>query len=102
MSDGKLHTPKPDCFLDGITRRTVIDLAKAKGYDVVERYIEPEEMADAREAFLTGTAVEVTPVSEIGDYRFTPGETCKTLMEAYDNAVRRPTELAALVSGSAA
>ena len=102
MSDGKLHTPKPDCFLDGITRRTVIDLAKAKGYEVVERHIEPQEMADASEAFLTGTAVEVTPISEIDSYRFTPGETCKTLMEAYDRAVRRPTELAALVSGSAA
>ncbi|AUG53985.1 branched-chain amino acid aminotransferase [Thalassospira marina] len=81
--DGKLHTPTPDCFLNGITRRTVIDLAKARGIEVIERTILPEEMADFEECFLTGTAAEVTPVSEIGQYKFTPGQICKTLMEDY-------------------
>ncbi|RCK42476.1 branched-chain amino acid aminotransferase [Thalassospira profundimaris] len=81
--DGKLHTPTPDCFLNGITRRTVIDLAKARGIEVIERTILPEEMADFEECFLTGTAAEVTPVSEIGQYTFTPGQICKTLMEDY-------------------
>ncbi|MBO6519419.1 MAG: branched-chain amino acid aminotransferase [Rhodospirillales bacterium] len=87
MPDGKLHTPKPDCFLDGITRRTVIELAKKRGIDVVERAIMPEEMADASECFLTGTAAEVTPVSEIGEYTFTPGEICRQMMEDYDRIV---------------
>ena len=74
MGDGRLHTPTPDCFLDGITRRTVIDLARARGIEVVERAILPDELAEAREVFLTGTAAEVTPVGEIDHYRFTPGE----------------------------
>ena len=87
--DGKLHTPTPDCFLDGITRRTTIALAKARQIEVVERAIMPEELARASEVFLTGTAVEVTPVSEIGDYKFTPGALTKTLMEDYDAEVRR-------------
>ncbi len=81
--DGKLHTPTPDCFLNGITRRTVIELAKARGIEVIERTILPEEMADFDECFLTGTAAEVTPVSEIAQYTFTPGQICKTLMEDY-------------------
>lgn len=87
--DGKLHTPTPDCFLDGITRRTTIALAKARQIEVIERAIMPEELAQASEVFLTGTAVEVTPVSEIGDYRFTPGEMTRVLMEDYDAEVRR-------------
>ena len=87
MDDGKIHTPTPDCFLDGITRRTVIELAKKRGYDVIERAIMPEEMASASECFLTGTAAEVTPVSVIGDYTFTPGEVCRYMMEDYDRAV---------------
>jgi branched-chain amino acid aminotransferase len=87
MDDGKIHTPTPDCFLDGITRRTVIELAKKRGYDVVERAIMPEEMANASECFLTGTAAEVTPVSVIGDYTFTPGDVCRHMMEDYDRAV---------------
>ncbi len=73
VKDGVLHTPTPDCFLDGITRRTVIELAKARGMKVVERAIMPEEMSGFSECFLTGTAAEVTPVSEIAQYRFTPG-----------------------------
>lgn len=87
MDDGKIHTPTPDCFLDGITRRTVIELAKKRGYDVVERAILPEEMANASECFLTGTAAEVTPVSVIGDYTFTPGDVCRYMMEDYDRVV---------------
>ena len=88
MDDGKLHTPVPDCFLDGITRRTVIDLAKRRGFDIVERQIKPEEMANASECFLTGTAVEVTPVGQIDKYSFTPGEVCNVLGEDYSQLVR--------------
>ncbi|HAE00841.1 MAG TPA: branched-chain amino acid aminotransferase [Rhodospirillaceae bacterium] len=102
MEDGKLHTPDPDCFLDGITRRTVIDLARRNGYEIVQRHIKPEEMAQATEAFLTGTAVEVTPIASIGEYQFTPGKVCETLMKAYDAEVRRGSDKAALITGSAA
>src|SRR5690606_15676798 len=66
VQDGKLHTPDPDCFLDGITRRTVIDLARRRGIEVVQRAIMPEEMGGFEECFLSGTAAEVTPVSEVG------------------------------------
>ena len=86
--DGVLHTPTPDCFLDGITRRTVIDMARARGIEVVERAIMPEELAKADEAFLTGTAAEVTPVSEIDDYCFTVGPIARQMIEDYDAAVR--------------
>lgn len=88
IKDNQIHTPIPDCFLDGITRRTVIGLAKARGYEVIERAIMPEEMADFEECFLTGTAAEVTPVAEIGPYKFTPATVCKTLMEDYMALVR--------------
>ena len=95
MSDGKIHTPTPDCFLDGITRRTVIDLARARGIEVVERAIMPEEMADASECFLTGTAAEVTPVGSIAEYSFTPGDISRQLMEDYDRKVgKAPAEAA--------
>ncbi|WP_025899730.1 branched-chain amino acid aminotransferase [Sneathiella glossodoripedis] len=87
--EGVLHTPTPDCFLDGITRRTVIDLAKSRGIEVVERAIQPEEMAEFEECFLTGTAAEVTPVQCINDYQFTPGSICETLIRDYDALVRR-------------
>ncbi len=87
IRDGIIHTPTPDCFLDGITRRTVIDLAKRRSIEVVERAIMPDELADFSECFLTGTAAEVTPVSEIGPYSFVPGEICKTLMEDYEAEV---------------
>jgi branched-chain amino acid aminotransferase len=87
MNDGKLHTPTPDCFLNGITRQTVIELAKTRGIGVVEHAIMPEELADAKEVFLTGTAAEVTPVRAIDEHTFTPGDICKVLMEDYDKAV---------------
>lgn len=94
--DGVIHTPKPDCFLDGITRRTVIDLARRRGYEVVERAIMPEELSGFDECFLSGTAAEVTPVSEIGTYRFTPADISKQLMADYEAEVRgRPAVQAA-------
>jgi len=87
--DGVLHTPDPDCFLDGITRRTVIELAKSRGIKVVERAIMPEELADFDECFLTGTAAEVTPVGSIGEHNFVPGIICQQLIGDYENCVRR-------------
>ena len=83
MQDGRLHTPAPDCFLDGITRRTIIALARARGIEVVQRAILPDEIKGAREVFLTGTAAEVTPVGEIDELRFTPGEVTRLLTEDY-------------------
>ena len=95
VRDGVIHTPVPDCFLDGITRRTVIDLARRRGYEVVERAIMPEEMETFEQCFLTGTAAEVTPVSEIGPYRFTVGEIARTLMGDYMETVTPKHALAA-------
>ncbi len=89
VQDGVLHTPTPDFFLDGITRRTVIGLAKDRGYEVVQRTIAPSELAKTQEVFLTGTAAEVTPVGEIDDHKFTVGEITRTLMTDYENLVRR-------------
>jgi branched-chain amino acid aminotransferase len=83
VRDGALHTPTPDCFLDGITRRSVIGLAKKRGYEVIERAIMPEEMKTFEQCFLTSTAAEVTPVSEIGPYTFKPGEITRVLLEDY-------------------
>ena len=94
VKDGKIHTPKPDCFLDGITRRTVIGLAKARGLEVIERAIMPEELEGFEQCFLTGTAAEVTPVSEIGPYNFTVGEITSNLMNDYFAAVQ-PAKAAA-------
>ncbi len=81
--NGELHTPTPDCFLDGITRRTVIGLAEAQQIPVIERIIMPEELEKADEVFLTGTAAEVTPVGQIGDLSFTPGEVCRILIDDF-------------------
>ncbi|NNE83394.1 MAG: branched-chain amino acid aminotransferase [Alphaproteobacteria bacterium] len=96
--DGKIHTPTPDCFLDGITRRSVIKLAQQRGYEVIERAIMPEELGDASEMFVTGTAAEVTPISDIADgqYTFEVGTITKTLMTDYDDLVNgRPVAVAA-------
>jgi branched-chain amino acid aminotransferase len=87
VKDGKIHTPDPDAFLDGITRQTVIELARARGIEVIERAIQPDEMADFEQCFLTGTAAEVTPVSEIGPHKFTVGAITKHLMDDYTAAV---------------
>ena len=89
MPDGKLHTPKPDCFLDGITRRTVIDIARYRGLEVVERAIQPAEISEAKEIFLTGTAAEVTPVGLIDNMSFTPGAVCQMLINDYSTLVNR-------------
>ncbi|MTH98152.1 branched-chain amino acid aminotransferase [Roseibium sp. RKSG952] len=91
IKDGKIHTPKPDCFLDGITRRTIIDLAKRRGLEVIERVIMPDELDGFEQCFLTGTAAEVTPVSEIGPHNFAVGEITKLLMSDYDAEVRAGT-----------
>jgi len=88
VKDGVLHTPTPDCFLDGITRRTVMELARRRGYEIVERQIKLEELADFSECFITGTAAEVTAVSEIGPYKFTPTEITQTLMDDYSTEVQ--------------
>lgn len=98
--DGKLHTPVPDCFLDGITRRTVIDLARRQGIEVIERPIMPEELAHADEIFLTGTAAEVTPVGLIDGLRFTPGQICRAMIDAYDAEVRLPAIAPATVAAA--
>lgn len=92
IKGGTIHTPTPDCFLNGITRQTVIDLAKKRQIEVVERVIMPEEMTDFEECFLTGTAAEVTPVSEIGPYKFTPGQISMDLMQDYEKAVHAHLE----------
>ncbi|WP_434050615.1 MAG: branched-chain amino acid aminotransferase [Roseibium sp.] len=88
IKDSKIHTPIPDCFLDGITRRTVIDLARDRGIEVIERVIMPEEIPGFEQCFVTGTAAEVTPVSEIAGTTFEVGEIIETLMKDYDAAVR--------------
>ncbi|MCX2725892.1 branched-chain amino acid aminotransferase [Roseibium salinum] len=88
VKDGKIHTPTPDCFLNGITRQTVIGLARGRGIEVVERAILPEELSSFEQCFVTGTAAEVTPVSEIDGNHYEVGEIIKTLMEDYDAAVR--------------
>ncbi len=81
--DGSIHTPIADCFLDGITRRTVIDPAKRRGIEVVERRIMPDELASFNECFLCGTGAEVTPVASIGPYTFTPGNISRVMIEDY-------------------
>src|SRR5215207_4057442 len=86
--DGQIHTPIADCFLDGITRQTVIGLARDRGLEVVERRIMPDELPSFNECFLTGTAAEVTPVAEIGPYRYAPGNITRTLIEDFNAAVR--------------
>ena len=91
VKDGAIHTPLADCFLDGITRRTVIALARARGVAVHERRIMPEELAGFDECFICGTGAEVTPVSEVGPYKFTPGALSRTLMEDYSALVRKPS-----------
>ncbi len=91
---GRIHTPTPDCFLDGITRQTVIGLARARGIEIVERHIQPEELARADEVFLTGTAVEVTPVREIDEYRFEVGPITRQLIGDFDALTRQPAQQA--------
>jgi len=88
IKDDKIHTPIADCFLDGITRQTVIGLAKKRGIEVIERRIMPDELQGFSECFITGSAAEVTAVAEIADWRFTPGAITKTLMDDYTAEVQ--------------
>jgi branched-chain amino acid aminotransferase len=88
IKDGKIHTPTADCFLDGITRRTVIDLAERRGIEVIQRRIMPEELSTFSECFITGTAAEVTAVSEIANWSFNPGGITKQLMDDYTAEVQ--------------
>ncbi len=88
IKDGAIHTPIADCFLNGLTRQTVIALAKAQGMDVIETRIMPEDLTTFNECFIVGSAAEVTPVAEIGPYTFKPGNMSRTLMHAYSNEVR--------------
>ncbi|SNS40755.1 branched chain amino acid aminotransferase apoenzyme [Sphingomonas laterariae] len=88
IKDGVIHTPTPDCFLDGITRRTVIGLAKKRGIEVIERAIWPEELESFEQMFVTGSAAEVTPVREVGPWSFEIGELTRQLQKDYADLVR--------------
>jgi branched-chain amino acid aminotransferase len=95
VKDGLIHTPMPDCFLDGITRRTVMGLAHKRGLEIVERAILPDELPSFSECFITGTAAEVTPVSEIAGASFKPGKICETLLGDYMALVQPKSRIAA-------
>ena len=95
IKDGVIHSPDPDCFLDGITRRSVIELAKARGIEVIDRAIMPEELGTFSECFITGTAAEVTPVSEIGEHRYKPGKITETLFSDFMALVKPKERVAA-------
>ncbi|MBY6164358.1 branched-chain amino acid aminotransferase [Pseudooceanicola nitratireducens] len=88
VKDGEVHTPKPDCFLNGITRQTVVGMLKDKGITVHERHIMPEELEGFEQCWLTGTAAEVTPVGQIGDFTFEVGALAKDMVESYEKLVR--------------
>ena len=88
VQNGALLTPTPDCFLDGITRRTIMDLARGRGVEVIERPIWPEELESFEQAFLTGTAAEVTPIGSIGPWNFIVGDLTRRLVRDYDELVR--------------
>ena len=88
VRDGEVHTPIADCFLDGITRRTAIRLLEARNVPVQERHIQPEELDSFEQCFLSGTAAEITPVTEIGEHKFEIGTIVRTLSEDYDSLVR--------------
>src|SRR3546814_400951 len=88
VKDGVLHTPSPDCFLNGLTRQTVIELAKKRGIEVVERAIWPEELADFQQMFLTGSAAEVTPVVSAGPWNFEIGDMTRMIQKDYADHVR--------------
>ncbi|MEL7216448.1 MAG: branched-chain amino acid aminotransferase [Pseudomonadota bacterium] len=89
VKDGVVHTPKPDCFLNGITRQTVLRMLEEKGVEVVERHILPSELEEFEQCWLTGTAAEVTPVGQIGDYTFEVGALARMIAEDYEQLVRR-------------
>jgi branched-chain amino acid aminotransferase len=88
VKDGIVHTPKPDCFLNGITRQTVMRMLRERGIETIERHIELDELENFTECWLTGTAAEVTPVGRIGNYSFEVGPITKDIVNSYDNIVR--------------
>lgn len=88
VKDGEVHTPDPDCFLNGITRQTVIGMLRDKGITVHERHIMPEELAHFEQCWLTGTAAEVTPVGQIGEHTFEVGALTREIAESYEKLVR--------------
>jgi branched-chain amino acid aminotransferase len=88
IRDGAIHTPTPDCFLNGLTRQTVIELARARGFEVIERHITPDELSSFSECFITGSAAEVTPVAEMAGHHYTPGNITGTLADDYALLVR--------------
>ena len=88
VQDGAVHTPTPDCFLNGITRQTVIGMLKDRGVEVIERHIMPDELKDFEQCWLTGTAAEVTPVGQIGEHRFEVGSLTREIAETYEQYVR--------------
>ncbi|HSF95192.1 MAG TPA: branched-chain amino acid aminotransferase [Thermohalobaculum sp.] len=88
VKNGAVHTPKPDCFLNGITRQTVVGMMKDKGIEVIERHIMPEELESFEQCWLTGTAAEVTPVGSIGPYSFEVGALTRDIAESYEKLVR--------------
>jgi branched-chain amino acid aminotransferase len=98
MKNGEVNTPTPDCFLDGITRKTVIDIAKDLGYKVNVRTIMPDEIATADEFFATGTAAEVTPIGKIDDKTFSVGPITRAIRDAYEKLVREPAPVYAKVA----
>ena len=87
VKDGEVHTPKPDCFLNGLTRQTVIEMLKEKNVQVHERHIMPGELESFEQCWLTGTAAEITPVGEIGDYNFEVGNLTKDISDTYEKLV---------------
>ena len=95
IKDGKIHTPIADCFLAGITRATAMELARRHNIEVIERRIMPEELSDFSECFITGTAAEITAVSEIAEWKFTPGRITQTLMNDYTAEVKPKGKAAA-------
>ena len=88
VKDGEVHTPTPDAFLNGITRQTVIEMLQKKGINVIERHIMPEELEGFEQAWLTGTAAEVTPIGQIGDFNFEVGQLAKDMVTEYEALVR--------------
>ncbi|GHA49077.1 branched-chain amino acid aminotransferase [Amylibacter ulvae] len=88
VKNGEVHTPDPDCFLNGLTRQTVIDMLKEKGIKTHVRHIMPEELEGFEQCWLTGTAAEVTPVGQIGDYNFEVGAMARDIAESYEKLVR--------------
>ena len=89
VRDGEVHTPMPDSFLNGLTRQTVIEMLKQRGITVNERHIMPEELESFEQCWLTGTAAEVTPVGQIGDYNFEVGALTRDISESYERLVRQ-------------